>query len=113
MNDIYLKIYNTYQGSYIGMLNASKVQTIVNNNFSEPTEQTNIIIELDGETSGFTAILLVDNVASGGSIWPTEAEGTAMFLKMLAKAQREAIHGSNTIVDFYPPQGVTVSSWTA
>jgi|TARA_R110000787_G_scaffold70588_3_gene156884 hypothetical protein len=113
MNDIYLKIYNTYTGSYIGMLNASKVQSMVKNNYSASVEQTTILIELDGETSGFTAILLVDNIVSGGSIWPTEAEGTEMFLKMLAKAQRSAIHGSNTLVDFYPPQGVTVSSWTA
>ena len=59
------------------------------------------------------AILLVDNVASGGSIWPTETEGTTMFLKMIAKAQKTAIHGSDSIVDFYPPQGVTISSWTA
>jgi len=113
MNDIYLKIYNTSTGNYIGMLNASKVQSIVRNNYAAPVEQTTVLIELDGETSGFTAILSVDNVASGGSIWPTEAKGTDMFLKMLAKAQKEAIHGSDTIVDFYPPQGVTVSSWTA
>jgi len=113
MNDIYLKIYNTSTGSYIGMLNASKVQSIVKNNYSAATEQTTILFELDGETGGFTAILLVDNVASGGSIWPTETEGTTMFLKMIAKAQKTAIHGSDSIVDFYPPQGVTISSWTA
>lgn len=113
MNDIYLKIHNTYTGNYIGMLNASKVQSMVKNNYSASVEQTTILVELDGETAGFTVILLVDNVASGGSIWPTEEEGTSMFLKMLAKAQRAAIHGSDTIVDFYPPQGVTVSSWNA
>ncbi len=113
MNDIYLKIHNTYTGDYIGMLNASKVQSITKNNYSAAVEQTTILVELDGEGAGFTVILLVDNVVSGGSIWPTEEEGTTMFLKMLTKAQKAAIHGSDTIVDFYPPQGVTVSSWTA
>jgi hypothetical protein len=111
MNDRYLRVFSQPKNAspaYGGMINLSQVQSMQYYELSTNPATPTVVIELNGETSGFNIVISVDN-----TVWTTDTLGGEKFIEILSQAQQKAVNGTNPITEVYPPQGVTITSWAA